>query len=203
MIVLAVLAVACIAGVVVFAMLSARTEALAGQVQAVRWERSIVVEAIGPVEHQDWKTAIPVDGVILSCREREHHVQDTPAEGAERVCGEPYTVDKGSGYGEVVQDCQYHVYADYCDYTVEEWRQVDVIQAQGRDLQAFWPEKQLAPQSRLGRQKEQYTIVFTTPQGDYTYTTSDYSLYQRAVPGANWSLDINALGNLVNAEPLR
>ena len=184
-----------------FALLSARTETVTGQVQRVVWERTIPIEAIVPVSYSDWIDQVPSEAQLGACRQDVRYVQDEPAPNSEEVCGTPYTVDEGSGYAEVVQDCQYYVYEDYCDYSVQEWRQVDLASASGSGTLPEWPDPILEAGQRLGStQNETYVIYFSTGEGNYSYTTSDFSLYQSAQPGTEWDLNINSFGSLVSIE---
>ncbi|MEJ5201646.1 MAG: zinc ribbon domain-containing protein, partial [Anaerolineales bacterium] len=71
---------------------------LVGTVRSVGWERAIEIEQFGPVTRQGWKDEIPNDAVIGSCRKQFHHTQSEPAPDAEKVCGTPYTIDRGTGF---------------------------------------------------------------------------------------------------------
>jgi len=97
-----------------FFLLSAKD--LSGTVAGVTWQRSIAIEGFGPVKHEDWKEDIPFDADTGVCAPKVHHTQDNPPpdkSSAKEICGTPYTVDTGSGYGEVTQDCRYEVYQDW------------------------------------------------------------------------------------------
>jgi hypothetical protein len=178
-----------------------RTDDVIGRVTAVEWTRSIAIEGLVPVERADFLEDIP-DGVPYGeCRLELHHVQDFPAADSQEVCGTPYTVDTGTGIGEVVQDCQYEVYEDYCTYTVDEWRQVDVVTLQGSDLRPLWPDPQLAAEQRLGGEEEQYEIIFQGDGQRYTYTTSSTEQFARFAVGSEWMLQVNQLGGVVSVEP--
>ena len=128
-------------------------------------------------------------------------MQSQPAARAEEVCGTPYVVDSGSGTGEVVQDCEYHVYDDYCDYTVIEWGVVDTVSLSGGDYSPAWPDPALGEEQRLGEQRtEEYVIVFDTGDQTYAYTTSNFELFQLAQPGTTWTLNINTFGGVQSIE---
>ena len=183
-------------------LLATRTEAASGVVAAARWERSIPIEALVPVEYDDWQDEIPAGAAIGSCTEDLRSLQDAPAPNAVEVCGTPYTIDTGSGLGQVVQDCQYEVYDLRCSYTVEEWRQVDSETLSGVDAAPVWPEPLLEGEQRIGSGREEtYTLTFTSGGETYTYTTSDFGLFQQARPGSQWRLNINTFGSLVSIEP--
>lgn len=199
--ILALVICVCVAGSALMSMF--RTEGQTGVVQSVHWETSVVIEALQPVRHEDWRDEIPSEAQLGNCTEKVHHVQDEPAPNSNKVCGTPYTVDKGSGYGEVVQDCQYEVLEEYCQYTVMEWGQVDVSRLEGNDYRPAWPEPNLAGEQRLGDKMDQYSILFQTDKGQFVYSTSDYDLFQQCQVGSNWILNINGLGQVVSIEPAR
>lgn len=178
-----------------------RTDETVGTVSNVSWTRSIGVETLAPVSHDGWRDDIPAGAVIGECREEVSHVQDEPAENAERVCGTPYTVDEGTGFGEVVQDCEYHVYADRCEYTVEEWQEVDVATIAGADFNPAWPQLQLAAGERAGEEEEEYEVVFNADGGSYTYTTDDAAEFAQFQIGSRWILRVNSFNAVVSVEP--
>ena len=202
--------VAVIAGVVILAILACiimflagRTKANNGVVQTVNWQRSIAIEAIGPVTHEDWKDQIPADGAIGNCSQQERSVESAPVPNSTEVCGTPFTVDSGSGAGQVVQDCEYHVYDDYCQYTIQEWTRVDEAVLQGSDLNPVWPNPNLSSGERLGEQKESYTIIFNVGGKTYTYEANDPALFSQAQIGSQWVLHINTFGSVTAIEPAR
>jgi ribosomal protein L40E len=128
-----------IAVAVIIIFLATRTTGMVGEVSDVNWKRTISIEALVPVTKETWRDQVPEGAPIGECREKAHHIQDEPAPGAEEICGTPYTVDQGSGFGKVVQDCRYQVYADWCQYQTTEWRSVNAVVAEGRDLNPYWP----------------------------------------------------------------
>jgi ribosomal protein L40E len=170
-------------------------------VNSVTWSRSMNIEEIGPVEKSDWRDNIPSDAQIGSCESREHHTQDFPASNSVEECGEPYTVDRGNGVAEVVQDCEYHVYQDYCNYTVEDWKIVETMVAEGKDLQPKWPDPILKSGQRIGSQSEEYTIIFRDEDGLFEYSAKDLSEFQNMPIGSEWKITKNRLGGIVEIEP--
>ncbi|GAB4538842.1 MAG: hypothetical protein Kow0063_27100 [Anaerolineae bacterium] len=171
-------------------------------VESVSWTRSIPIMGLVPVTHEAWLDEIPAGATPGDCRLEPHHRQDSPAPNSKEVCGTPYTVDKGSGYGEVVQDCQYEVYEEWCQYTVQEWQVVDQIVERGDDLNPRWPAlTQLTADQQAGEGEEKYEIVFDTDGGTYTYATSDPLEFARFQPGSQWLLTVNRLGAVVEVEP--
>lgn len=178
-----------------------RTNPTTGVVENVEWNRSVPIEALVPVEHKDWQDEIPSEGEILSCTEEVRNIQDEPAPNSVEVCGTPYTVDTGGGYGDVVQDCEYQVYDSFCTYTLEEWSFVEVSTLSGNDLLPVWPEPNLDDNQRIGEEwEETYTIVFKSGDKTYDYTTSDFDLFQSAQFGSEWILNINTFDQINSIE---
>ncbi len=201
-IVLIIVAVLVCIGMIAVAVLSMKTSSISGTVQQIQWERSVALEAFGPVDHSDWQDAIPADVENVSCTEKYRYTSSTPAENSKEVCGTPYTVDSGGGFAEVVQDCEYQVYDEYCSYTVIEWSYADTIVANGSGLNAEWPAPNLSSDQRLGDPRsETYSVVFQTDKDVYTYNPEDFTEYQRYQPGSVWNLDVNTFGVVVSVQP--
>ena len=178
-----------------------RTQATTGVVDTVNWERSVPVEAMLPVDHKDWQDQIPSEAVMGTCSEEVRSVQSDPAPNSVEICGTPYTVDSGSGFGDVVQDCEYEVYESFCTYTLDEWQVVDIVVASGSDLSPLWPEPVLDEGQRVAEKwEETFTIVFVSGGEIYRHTTTDINLFQSAQTGSEWTLNINTFGNLVSIE---
>lgn len=177
------------------------TKNVTGTVRSVEWERSVPVEIFGSVEYSDFIDQIPAQAELLNCTEKYHHTQEEPVENAVEICGTPYNVDLGSGYAEVVQDCVYEVYQDYCQYTIEEWYIGDTIRLSGKDYNPTWPQIALSEGQRLGDDKtESYLIIFQTNEGLKEFKTSSYELFLQAQPGTEWVLQINQIGGIVGIE---
>jgi hypothetical protein len=185
----------------VFIIFARRTESITGTVDNVRWERSVTIEGLVPVEYRNWLDQIPSDAEVLTCKSEVRSVESEMQPNAEEVCGTPYSVDTGSGYAEVIQDCEYYVYDDYCTYSVTEWGVVDTATISGNDFYPEWPEPVLSAGQRLGDQAETYVIDFNAGKENYSYTINDYESFQRFQIGTNWNLEVNALGGVVSVEP--
>lgn len=180
-----------------------RTEDLQGQVQGARWSRSISIEALGPVQVQDWRDELPSDSQAESCSLKYRSSSDEPAAVSTEVCGTPYTVDTGGGYGEVVQDCTYQVYDEWCEYTAQQWHTIDTMTASGSDLNPYWPQLSLSDSQRSGEDSEVYEVIFQTPEGVYEYTPTDVAEFSQFLSGSEWILHVNALNSVVSVEPAR
>lgn len=199
--VLAVLGLVLLAGCLAIYFIFLRTTATTGTVTDVSWERSYVLEGLVPVEYSDWYDQIPEDAEVISCTSEQRDQVDSPVAGAEEVCGTPYTKDTGSGFAEVVSDCVYIIYDDFCTYSQLEWSPVDTITISGNDFSAEWPNPQLASDQRLGEGEENYKIYFSSDGKSYVFTTSNYELFQQAQIGTDWELEINSIGGVQAINP--
>lgn len=187
--------------VILIIALTAKQDSLTGTVQNVAWTRSVIIEQYGLVTRDDWRDEIPSEAVLGGCELKYHHTQGEPAANSEEVCGTPYTVDSGTGVGEVVQDCEYRVYLDYCEYQIDDWQKYDQLTIQGTDLNPVWPDAQLTDIQRFGEQDENYAVFFTTKDGTLEYNPLTESLFLRCLPGSDWILSTNAFGKIVEIEP--
>lgn len=178
-----------------------QTSQVRGVVQSVNWERIIPIEALVDVEYQAWRNEVPGGVSLGACQDRLRSESADPQPNSEEICGTPYTVDRGSGYAEVAQDCVYRLYDDYCSYTRPEWRVVDTARVSGADLSPRWPEISLAQGQRQGEQwQESYTIVFTVDGQQYRYPVSSLEAFDDFQPGSEWNLTVNGSGDLVGVE---
>ena len=190
------IALCCLAAVFLF--FAFRTEETTGTVEQVNWERSIAIEAIVPVEYSSWEDQIPSDAEVLRCDLEVRSIESEPVAGADEVCGTPYSVDTGSGYAEIVQDCEYHVYDSYCSYSVLEWQPIDSITLSGNDFNPIWPDPSLENEQRFGVSTQTYTIYFDTEFGDYVYAVDTFESFQQFAIDSEWNLEVNAIGGVVS-----
>ncbi len=177
------------------------SDELTGTVQSVSWERSIAVEQLQDVTREAWEDEVPAGATLGACTDKYHHTQPDPAPRATEVCGTPYTVDTGSGHGEVVQDCEYEVYDDWCEYLIEDWVVVDTLVLSGNDLNPTWPDISAATNRREGGREETFQVVFATEDKTYTHTVSDLDSFQQYQIGSRWVLTTNKLGGIRSIEP--
>ena len=190
----------CLIAAIVGIVLSQRTEEYIGTVEDVAWERSIPIEALIDIEDEGWMDEIPPDAEVVSCTDTLRETFADPVSNSIEVCGTPYTIDTGTGFGEVVQDCEYEVYSDWCTYTVIDWGVVDSVTLTGTDLNPMWPETQLAAGQRFGVEEERFTITLSTADDTFTYTTYDADEFVQFRPGTSWILNVNSFGTLVSVE---
>lgn len=185
----------------VFLALSARTSDLTGEVSGLIWRRTIAIEALSPVTRATWRDEAPANVSLGQCSRKVHHTQPDPAPGAKEICGTPYTVDQGSGYGKVVQQCVYEVYADWCEYQALEWRVVNTLVAQGTDANPVWPELRLVNDQRAGGRQETYQVKFIANDKTYSFTPPNSNEFVQFRPGSKWKLKINTFGAITGVEP--
>ncbi len=185
-----------------FLYLATRTSATVGVVSDVTWQRRVAVESLVPVRREAWLTEIPAGVAVGQCRSEVVRTQDEPAPNSVEVCGTPYTVDQGTGFGKVVQDCQYQVYADRCQYTVEEWKAVDTLVTSGEGIvPSAWPALTVTEKQRPGGRSEEYVVVFETDGANYEYVIKNPAEAAQFTEGSRWSLEINTFGVLTDVGP--
>jgi ribosomal protein L40E len=192
---------AILAGLIVLLVMLLKTDTVYGTVSGVSWERSIVIEAFMPVTKSDWWDEVPDDAEVISCEQEYRYTSEDPEPNSTEVCSEERVEDTGTGVGEVVQDCTYEVYDDFCEYTVMEWAEVETVTETGSDLDPYWPSISLTTDQREGDRSESYAITFDADGKDYTYTTSDLDLFIQAQPGTRWELEVNKLGGVKSIIP--
>ena len=169
-----------------------------GSVQSVNWQRSVVVEQLSTVQRSGWRTDIPQDAVMHDCTKEYSYTSDEPEGNYIEVCGTPYSVDKGSGFAEVVQDCEYEVYEEYCDYEIRDWVVFDTFTTKGDSINVRSPAANLTSSQRLGEQSANYVVYFETEEGVKRFETDDYDLFRLCQPGAQFELTLDGFGNIVD-----
>lgn len=193
--------IACLAAFVVLMILLLKTDEIIGTVTDVAWERSVAIEAYQTVTDQAWWDEVPEDAEIISCSQEYRYTSDEMQPNATEVCGTPYVEDTGTGVGEVVQDCTYEVYDDYCEYQTMQWVVVDTTTESGSDLNPAWPSPTLTGEQRLGEREEDYAITFSSDGTSFTYETTDTELFLQAKPGSEWILNVNQFNAVQSIEP--
>ncbi len=192
-----------IAALALFLFLSTRTTEMIGSVSEVRWRRTIAIEALVPVTREAWRDEIPSGVQMGQCVKKLYRTQDQPASGAREVCGTPYVVDQGSGYGKAVQDCRYEIYADWCQYRTTAWVAAEPIALEGADLSPRWPAATLTQSQRQGDRTEVYKVTLTANDKTYTYRPGDAQEYSLFQPGSRWRLTVNGFGGVTQIESAR
>ena len=182
--ILAALAICCIAAVALFA----PSRSVEATVVDVHWETSVPVQEIQAVSHSNEAGSPPSDAYNVSCYDDSRD-----------VC-EQRTIDRGNGYSEVVEECHTET-QQYCSYTVDEWTTIQTYPLEGNDLRPIYDSPTIAGDQRLGNASEDLTVVFSTPNGEETYSPSSVSEFQQYSIGSTWTLRMNAIGSVVSVEP--
>ncbi len=190
------LGVVCLVGVIVAIVLASRTNEVSATVTDLRWQRSIQVLELQPVQRQAWEEQVPAEAQNVQCQDEYKETSSLPEAKSTEVCGTPYTVDTGSGAGKVVQDCEYRVYASYCKFTVQELVVVNTVEAMGSDLMPTWPTTILQAGQQEGGRIESYQVTFSAGDLEYLYNTVDATEFGRYSPGSQWILKVNTFGNI-------
>mgnify|MGYP005840861847 FL=1 len=177
-----------------------QTSEQTGVVQATGWEQSVMIEAWGPVNYEDWRDQVPMGVQLGRCSEKYRYTSSEPVPGARKVCGTAYVKDEGQGYGKLVQDCEYEVYGDWCEYTVNEWHVVRTEKAAGNDIAPYWPQVELGQGEREGAKAGRYQVVFLSNDKTYSYVLDDAETFKRFEPGSKWKLSVNKLGALTSVD---
>jgi hypothetical protein len=192
----------CICAIAFFT-LSRRTTDTTGVVQTLSWERTIQIMEQRPVTRETWQDQLPAGADKGTCTRQVRSTQPQPAPGAEKVCGTPYVIDRGSGKGQVVQDCNYNVYDNWCKYTSREWQVVNQLVARGSDVNPRWPESSLRSGQREGEREEKYLVTLLAKDKQYNYVASNAAEFARFTPGSQWTFKVNALGQVSSVQPMK
>jgi hypothetical protein len=187
--------------IIVLIVQGSRRSAVIGKVNDVNWRRVIAVEALVPVVLEAWEDQIPSGAKVGNCQQAVYSVQDEPASGAREVCGTPYVVDKGSGFGEVQRDCKYEILADRCQYESQAWRAIAPIVLQGSDLNPAWPAATLQQNQRSTGRSETYAVTFDVDGKTYSYQPANEAEFVQFSPGSQWRLNVNSFGSVVVEGP--
>ncbi len=176
-----------------------RTSDARATVREVNWQRTIAIMALMPVRDATWQDQLPADAKVLSCELKDRRYSNVPEPNSKKICGTPYVIDQGDGFGKTVQDCQYLVQDQYCTFTRLQWTVTDTVAARGADLNPYWPALTLQDQQREGNRAEDFRVEFVSGNQRYTYnpaTAQEFAQYQIGSP---WVLKVNALGSVVQA----
>lgn len=188
------LGVLCLASVIVYIVMSSRTTDVTATVADVHWQLSIDILELQPVQRSAWTEDVPSQAQDVVCRDEYKETSSNPAPKATEVCGTPYTVDVGSGAGKVVQDCEYRVYASYCNFTVQDWVVLNTAVAQGTDNNPQWPVLSLAVGQQEGDRHETYQVTFDAGGQSYAYVPVDMAEFSQFDLASHWILEINPFG---------
>jgi DNA-directed RNA polymerase subunit RPC12/RpoP len=190
------LVVLCFVSVIAFIVASNRTKEVTASVSDLSWELSVSILERQPVKKSAWSDNVPSEAQDVACQDRYKETSSFAVPKSTEVCGTPYTIDVGSGAGKVVQDCEYLVYASYCNFSVLDWTVVNTAVAQGSDTSPQWPVVNLQSAQQEGDRKEIYQVIFAADGQSYSYTPVDMAEYSQFDLGSQWILGINTFGQI-------
>ncbi|MCZ2127715.1 MAG: zinc ribbon domain-containing protein [Anaerolineales bacterium] len=158
-----------------------------GTVSSVYWQTSVPLQEVRAVQHTNEIGNPPASAYDVSCRTESR-----------QVC-EDKTIDKGNGYGEVVQEC-HNENTTYCSYTLDEWTTIRSYDLNGTNYSPQYADPTAANGQRLGDSSIQLTVYFNTSKGELKYSPDSVSEFQQFQVGSEWTLKTNLLGAVVSAE---
>jgi hypothetical protein len=159
-----------IVGIVFLVKWCNRTEAKQVTVASHRWERSIGIEKLQPIEAGNWDDQLPPNTAITRCEARQKTTKQIP-DG--ETCHDEKK-DKKDGTFEVVKKCtpktkSVSVDGKWCFYQSQQWTEVDRVKTTGTGTNAQWPAERLPPETyqnalgavRRGGKQQKYYLDFT------------------------------------------
>lgn len=174
----------CIAVLMLFVFPS---RSVTGTVSNVYWRTSVPVQEVQPVNYSNERGNPPSDAYNVSCRT-----------DSQEIC-EDKTIDRGNGYAEVVTECR-TVEEQYCSYTVDEWKTIQTYDLEGTDLYPEYSDPNVFGDQRVGDSSTQLQVYFSTSDGEVTYSPDSVTEFQQYQPGSQWTLKLNAVGNVLSVE---
>lgn len=173
--------------VAIVAMFMIPSKSVEGTVTNVQWRTFVPVQEMRAVNYSNEAGSPPSDAYNVSCRTESREVC------TERV------VDTGTGYGELVEECSTEN-RQYCSYTRDEWTTIQTYDLSGNDLFPQYANPSIANDQRIGSTSEDLSVYFNTTEGQITYSPKSVNEFQQFQPGSVWTLNLNALGGIVNVE---
>jgi ribosomal protein L32 len=179
------------------------------------WQRSIAIEAYGPVQESAWCDQMPDTAQDIS-RSREQKGTRQVPDGEQCT---PRKVDNGDGTYSETQDCQTKyreepVYDLKCRFKVDRWHEVRRANAEGDSLTPNWPAVTLSRTGqcigceREGPRSEEYTVQLRDEASGETHTCKlDEPQWTKIAPGARLQAQARVLtggldcDSILNAAP--
>ena len=172
------------------------SEPVTATVSDVYWKISVDIEELQYVSQESWWNDVPDDAEEIRCEQELYRVQDVPAPNALEVCGTPYTVDLGNGNAEVVQDCEYQIYEDYCSFEMLDWVVIDTVIFDGNDNDPEWYSSTVNSDQVVGNVRESYQVRFYDDGKTYDYQPEDLYDFQLLQVGTTWELELGLFGQI-------
>lgn len=182
--VLGFLAICCVGIYFVFGRTASTVE---GTVTSVHWQTNVPLQEVQAVDHSNERGSPPSDAYNVSCHDE-----------SQEIC-EKKTIDKGNGFSEVVEECHTET-EQYCSYTVDEWKTIQTYTLEGDDLRPIYESPNVSSDQRIGDQTAEFTVNFSTDDGNKVYSPETISTFQQFSVGSTWTLELNLLGGVVGVK---
>lgn len=140
-----------------------------------KWERQIKIEDFRVVKDDDWCSDMPSDAYNIHSRQEIRSYREVE----DGMSCQMVTQSNGDGTSSLKQVCEQKyrktpVYENYCSYSIDRWRLMDVLTAQGTDKNPTWPstdhlifnQSNILGNIRLGDKSEHYTSIFESHDED-------------------------------------
>jgi hypothetical protein len=84
---------------------------------------------------------------------------------------------------------------------VDEWKTIQTYDLSGNDLYPVYENPSIAGDQRLGDASEDFTVYFSTSDGQETYSPDSAGEFQQFQVGSTWTLRLNAMGGVDVSNP--
>jgi hypothetical protein len=212
----AIIAVLAVVGLGIVALVLALifwTKGAALEVAGHTWERTIDIEAFGPVRKSAWCDELPAGARELG-RHREQRSTKKVPDGED--C-QTRRKDQGDGTFKEIRECrpkyrEEPVMDDRCDYEVNEWSRKDVARASGASLKEppAWPQVVLQrPGScvgcqREGKRAESYVVRFADTESKKAHQCTFPETKWASFPvGSRWVGKVGVLTGSLDCDALQ
>jgi hypothetical protein len=168
------------------------------------WERSIAIEAFGPVRDSAWCDNMP-SGAYGVSRTREVRRTEQIPNGEDCVTRR---TDQGDGTFRERRECtpryrEKDIYDDRCSFSIDRWTTARTAAASGSGLSPApaWPVVSLRTGTcrgceREGGRRESYRVDFRTGEGRAFSCTFPEASWRSMAEGSRWNLDVGAITGL-------
>jgi hypothetical protein len=176
------------------------------------WSRSIEIERLGPVRHSSWCDELPPGAENVTRRRAQRGVQQVP--DGESCLSQKR--DRGDGTFTEQSVCsprhkEQAVYADKCDYVLNEWVKARELAARGElDSRPRWPEITLQNGGcqrvgceRPGGRSERYSVLFKDDKGEGYRCDFDEPTWSTYAKDARFGGKLRALVGTLDCSSLR
>lgn len=174
--------------------LLSRTSPTEVKVTGHEWSRQIAVEKLSATQESAWCDAMPRDATSVSRSRKQKGSHQVPDGQTCKTVNE----DQGDGTFKTRQDCKTKyrdepVYADWCTFTVERWKEVRTEKAGGRSLSPApsWPSVRVDGCKKLGctregQRTERYTVRLTDADGEAQSCDLPEPKWRSMAVGSRW-----------------